>query len=148
MLVTHSLERAIEAALTYHSGQVDKAGVPYISHIFNVMANTVELFGEDSELLTIAALHDIIEDTEYTEQDLREGFPREIANAVMCLTKVEGQSYEEAVKSNPLASKVKMADLLHNMDMSRFKGQWGRNDLLRLEKYSKFYKELEDAVRT
>ena len=113
-----TLERAIELATQYHAGQTDKGGSPYILHPLRVMA-AVE--GDVAKM--VAVLHDMIEDTDMTEDGLRQnGFSDEVVCAVLALTKKRGESRLDAAKraaANPLARIVKLADVADNMDLSR-----------------------------
>ena len=140
------LQRAIQLATSAHRKQYDRGGAPYILHPLAVME---KLRTRDEELKCIAILHDIIEDTSVTEEILyQQGMTKRIVDGVLCLTKVEGQTYEEyqeAVFSNVDAMKVKMCDLAHNSDITRLKGVT-QKDILRIEKYMKFYKELQKRV--
>ena len=135
-----TLQRAIEIAIEAHKGQTDKVGKPYILHLFQVMAKGK---GEDEKIT--ALLHDVVEDTPWTLEKLEaEGFSHKIIQALDCLTKREGESYEEfieRVKSNPLAIKVKINDLEDNMDIRRL-CELSDNDVNRLNKYIKAYREL------
>ena len=128
-----SLEKAISIAAQAHEGQIDKAGAPYILHPLRVMMKMTT----EAERIT-AVLHDIIEDTDWTMERLRrEGFHAEILDALDCLTKQDGEEYGkfiERVKLNPLAVKVKMADLEDNLDVARLKNVT-EADTKRLEKY-------------
>jgi (p)ppGpp synthase/HD superfamily hydrolase len=136
------LNKMLLFATTAHSGQFDKGGNPYILHPIKVMHY---LRSEDEELQCIALGHDIIEDTYVTHSHLEEqGFTNRIIQAILALTKIEGESYEEykqKVFSNEDAMKVKMADLRHNTDIRRLKGA-SEKDLIRTERYYKFYLEL------
>lgn len=111
-------QKALAIAEDAHKGQVDKAGVDYIQHPLFV-ASLVE--GELAK--TVALLHDVVEDSDWTLGDLRkEGLPEEVVQAVGIITKKRNENYEEyilRVKQNPLARKVKLADLQHNSDLSR-----------------------------
>jgi (p)ppGpp synthase/HD superfamily hydrolase len=135
-----NLQRAIEIAIEAHKGQTDKAGKPYILHIFQVMAK-----GRSEDEKITALLHDIVEDSAWTLEKLEaEGFSHKIIEALDCLTKREGESYEEfikRVKSNPLAIKVKINDLEDNMDIRRL-SQVSDKDAERLNKYLRAYREL------
>jgi (p)ppGpp synthase/HD superfamily hydrolase len=128
-----SLGKAISIAAQAHEGQSDKAGAPYILHPLRVMMK----MASDAERIT-AVLHDIIEDTDWSLEHLRrEGFHNEILDALDCLTKHDGEEYEEfikRVKLNPLAVKVKSADLEDNLDVSRLKNIT-EADRKRLDKY-------------
>ena len=129
LLYQQALARAEDA----HKGQVDKAGVAYIHHPLYV-ASLVE--GKLAK--TIALLHDVVEDSAWTLEDLRmEGLPEEVVQSVGILTKNRDESYEEYlmhVKQNPLARQVKLADLQHNSDLSRLANVTDR-DRKRAEKY-------------
>jgi GTP diphosphokinase / guanosine-3',5'-bis(diphosphate) 3'-diphosphatase len=127
------LTLAIAIANQAHSGQLDKAGKPYISHPLTVMAQMDTL-----ESKIVAVLHDAIEDSELTIADLvRQGFPEFITAAIAAITKLDGELYEDyilRVKSNAIARKVKIADVTHNMDISRIANPTAK-DFQRLEKY-------------
>lgn len=141
------LDKMLVLATNRHAGQFDRAGVPYILHCLKVMHYTKS---EDEELNCIALGHDIIEDTDTTYQELEDmGFSQRIICAIDCLTKRRGESYDDyknRVKGNPDARKVKKADLRHNSDIRRLKGITEK-DLLRNEKYHRFYAELEVIER-
>lgn len=111
-------QQALAIARDAHKGQVDKAGVDYIQHPLFV-ASLVE--GELAK--TVALLHDVVEDSDWTLEDLRnKGLPEEVVQTVGILTKKRNEKYEEyilRVKQNPLARQVKLADLQHNSDLSR-----------------------------
>lgn len=135
-----NLERAIAIAVEAHQGQKDKYGAPYISHPLRVMARV------DSEKeKTVAVLHDVVEDTNWTFEQLRkEGFSEEVIQAIDCVTKREGEPYEDFVKrsaANPLARRVKIADLEDNMDVRRLKTVTPK-DADRLNKYLKAWQYL------
>ena len=134
------LARAIALANQAHEGQVDKAGKPYISHPLTVMAQM-----NTPESKIVAVLHDAIEDSDLTITDLvRQGFPEFITDAISAITKLEGEQYEDyilRVKSNAIARQVKIADVTHNMDISRIANPTEK-DFQRLEKYKKVLQEL------
>ena len=134
------LDRAIELAKQHHEGQTDKAGKPYIEHPLRVM-NQVE----SEEEKTVAVLHDIVEDTNISLNDLRnEGFSEEVVSAVECLTKQDGENYDsyiERISFNPLAVKIKLADLEDNSDLTRLPEVTDK-DLERIEKYDKALEKL------
>jgi (p)ppGpp synthase/HD superfamily hydrolase len=138
------LEKAIGIAVDAHRGQKDKNGSPYILHPLRVMAR----LDQTTEKI-VGILHDVVEDTDWTFSDLRqEGFPEEILSALDCVTKREGEPYEDFVKRsavNPIASKVKLADLEDNMDVRRM-SEVTDKDKERWQKYLKawrFLKRLE-----
>jgi (p)ppGpp synthase/HD superfamily hydrolase len=129
------VEIAHEIAKKAHAGQFDKAGIDYIKH-----PETVASFVETQEQKAAAFLHDTLEDTEVTADDLRAaGIPDEVIEAVELLTHNKKQDYFEylaRVKENPIAKAVKFADLKHNSDLSRLK-DITEADKQRLIKYSK-----------
>lgn len=134
------IETALSIALKAHSGQTDKGGAVYILHPLRIMAK----MSNDTER-AVAVLHDVLEDSPYTTQDLLdEGISAEVVTAVLALTKkadIHGvvMTYEDylvGVKANALARKVKLADLEDNMDLSRLINVTDK-DLKRCEKYQK-----------
>ncbi len=135
-----TLEDAINLAVKKHRGQIDKAGQPYILHVFRVMLRL------DSELERITGvLHDVIEDTDETTDSLRAmGYPEDVLNALDCLTKRERETYEdfiERVRINPLARRVKIADLEDNLDIRRLP-EIGEKEIERLKKYRRAWARL------
>ena len=140
------LSKAIHLATNAHHGQFDKGGNPYILHVLSVM-NLLE--NADEELQTIALLHDVIEDTDTTFEDLRShGFSERVITAVNLLTKHRGQTYEEykaGVFSNTDAMRVKAADLTHNSDIRRLKGISER-DIQRMARYHQFFLEIQSRL--
>jgi len=114
------LDLALTLARERHSAQVDKAGVPYFAHLLRVAARVAD----DETAMIVALLHDIIEDTKTTRDDLlRLSFSLEVVDAVCLLTKDPALTYRaniEAIKTNALATRVKIADLEDNLDPSRF----------------------------
>ena len=139
------LKKAISLAEKVHQGQVDKGGHPYIGHPKRVMEKCKTI-----EEKIVAILHDVVEDTEYTADDLRkEGFSEEIITALFCLTHQEGEGYMEYIEricENSLAVRVKYADLQDNMDLSRIPDPTEK-DLARLEKYKLAKKRIEEAMK-
>ena len=135
------LEKAIAMAADAHAGQTDKAGEPYILHILRVV---LEL--RDRTAQTVAALHDIVEDTPLTFEDLEAaGFASEIVEAVRALTKRADEVYDvylARVAANPIARRVKIADLEDNMRLQRL-SQVSDADLARLRKYHRSWKTLK-----
>ncbi|HHG7430697.1 GTP pyrophosphokinase [Streptococcus pneumoniae] len=126
--------KAHEVAKKAHFGQIDKAGIDYIKH-----PETVASFVATDEEKAVAYLHDVIEDTSLTLLDLKkEGFSKNIIEAVDILTKKKGQDYQSylnLVKTNELARVVKLADLRHNSDLTRLP-LITEKDLERNKKYS------------
>jgi len=128
-----TLERAIAIAAEAHTGQVDKAGVPYILHPIRVMLRVTSI----EEQIT-AVLHDVVEDTTITlDMLLAEGFSREVVRAVDALTKRSGETYEAFVARaamDPIGRSVKLADLAENSDLTRIQSPTTK-DIERVEKY-------------
>ena len=139
------LKKAISLAEKAHHGQVDKGGHPYIGPPERVMKKC-----ETTEEKIVAILHDVMEDTDYTAEDLRrEGFSEEILGALLYLTHRDGENYMEYIEricENPLAVKVKYADLQDNMNLSRIP-EPTEKDLARLEKYKLAKKRIEEAMK-
>ena len=136
-----TLERAIAIATDAHQGQFDKAGNDYIQHPLRVMAA-----GKTTDEKIVGVLHDVIEDTDWSfEQLFEEGFSSEVIEALKCVTKVsEEEPYDEfieRVKKNPLAVAVKLNDLTDNMDIRRLV-ELTEKDFKRLQKYHKAYWQL------
>jgi (p)ppGpp synthase/HD superfamily hydrolase len=141
-----TLTRAIVIAAEAHEHQKDKAGAPYILHPLRVM------LGVRTEAERIAAvLHDVVEDTPWTLAELAaEGFAPEVLAAVEALTKREGESRPDALAraaANPIARRVKLADLTDNLDPSRIAEPTAR-DHERLAWYARAKAELEALERT
>lgn len=118
MIYTDQTKKALKLCFEAHKDQVDKSGLPYVFHPFHLAEQMTD------ELTTIVALlHDVIEDTAYTLDDLRSmGFPVEALNALALLThdkNVPYMDYVSRIKKNPIAKAVKLADLRHNSDLSR-----------------------------
>ncbi|WPK37678.1 putative metal dependent phosphohydrolase [Escherichia phage AV124] len=136
------LALAIKIAAEGHLNQKDKGGNPYILHPLKVMHY---LKTDDFQLMAIAALHDVIEDTDVMAADLvMMGFSNRVVCAVVLLTKTPNQSPEEyfqGIASNYDAVRVKLADLRHNSDVRRLKGLTDK-DLLRVRKYHDMYLRL------
>ena len=126
---------ALSIARQAHEGQLDKAGVDYIKHPIYVASQV-----ETEEEKAVALLHDVLEDSSVTAEELLiAGLPETVVTTVQVLTKQTGQDYQtylQAVKSNPLACRVKLADLKHNSDLSRLTSITEK-DRERLKKYKK-----------
>ena len=129
------LELALSTATEAHRGQFDKAGIDYIEHPIFVASQV-----DSEEEKAVALLHDVIEDSSVTAEELlNAGLPETVVTAVQILSKKKGQDYQtylKTVKSNPLARAVKLADLKHNSDLSRLETITDK-DLEGLEKYKK-----------
>ncbi|MBQ9001609.1 MAG: HD domain-containing protein [Eggerthellaceae bacterium] len=135
MLYTPLTRAAMKLCFAAHEGQLDKAGVPYVNHPLHV----AEQMRTEAETCA-ALLHDVLEDADATEADLRAaGMPDEVVGAVVLLTHdpaVPYLDYVRACKANPIARAVKIADLEHNSDLSRLEEVTPR-DLARIERYAK-----------
>jgi len=140
-----TLEKAIALAATQHAGQLDKGGQPYILHPLRLM-----LQFSNPTLQIIAVLHDILEDTSTTAEDLEAlGFSAEIIQAIQALTKQTGESRLEAAKRttlNPLATQVKYVDVLDNMNLTRINNPTAR-DFARLEEYKEVLEIFKQAKK-
>jgi (p)ppGpp synthase/HD superfamily hydrolase len=138
--MTPCLEDAIALAARAHRGQKDRHGEPYILHVVRVM-----LRQRDEAARIVGVLHDVLEDTPTTLADLLSaGYSQEICEAVDCLTRRAGEPYEEMiarVAANPIARRVKLADLDDNLDSRR---QESTDDavLARREKYKSAWNSL------
>lgn len=120
MIYTQLTKRAMRIAYDAHHGQIDKGGDPYIFHPFHLAEQM-----EDEASTCVALLHDVIEDTAVTLEELEREFPREITDALRLLTHEEGSPYLDyvsAIKQNRIAKAVKLADLAHNSDETRLVG--------------------------
>ena len=118
------IRAAYEYAAKLHDGQMRKSGDPYISHPIAV-AEIVASLGLDTDSICAAFLHDTVEDTDVTLEQLSAQFPSEVVEAVQLLTHTQGTTYFDYVRkirTNPIATKVKLADLQHNSDETRFAG--------------------------
>lgn len=139
------LQRAIAIAAKAHEGQVDKAGNPYLAHPLFVMENVNSL-----EEKIVAVLHDAVEDSELTFDELRsEGFPEVVVLAIAAITKIEGEAYAaylERVIANPIALRVKIADVTHNLDIRRIANPT-EADFQRIVKYKKVLSQLRGALK-
>ncbi|MBW2145562.1 MAG: GTP pyrophosphokinase [Deltaproteobacteria bacterium] len=128
-----TLDKAVLLAVQAHTGQKDKAGAPYILHPLRIMLQ----MRTETEMMA-AVLHDVIEETDWTLDALRkEDFPEEVLIAIDCLSRKDGETYEEfieRVKHLPLAQRVKLADLKDNMNIRRLSNLTAK-DMERLKKY-------------
>lgn len=120
MIYTELTNKALLIAYAAHAGQLDKCGAPYIFHPAHVAEQM------DDEVSTcVALLHDVVEDSDVTLDDLAREFPPEVVEGVRLMTHdpaVDYLDYVRAIKGNPVAEKVKLADLAHNSDQTRFAG--------------------------
>ena len=141
MLYTPLTKKAIKLAYIAHKDQYDKAGLPYITHPLH-LAECM-----DDEYTTIAALlHDVVEDTDITLDDLAKEFPKEVIDALKLLThqkSIPYMDYVAKIKTNDIAKAVKIADLKHNSDLTRLDNITDK-DLERIKKYQEALELLKD----
>ena len=118
MIYTELTKKALQLSFEAHKDQVDKSGMPYVYHPFHLAEQM-----DTEETVIVALLHDVVEDTEYTLQDIADmGFPQAVVEAIALMTHDESVPYMDYVariKQNPIAAAVKLADLRHNSDTSR-----------------------------
>lgn len=120
MIYTPMTVKAMKLAHDAHEGQLDYNGVPYIFHPIHLAEQM-----DDEISCTVALLHDVVEDTEVTLEDLKREFPKDVTDAVALLThdiSTDYFDYVRAIRTNPIARKVKLADLAHNSDETRANG--------------------------
>ena len=141
MIYTEMTKKAINVMYEAHQGQKDKGGFPYCFHPYQVAQSM-----DDEISCTCALLHDVVEDTDITLEDLKHmGFPKEVTDVLKLLTHDRAVPYMDYVRNlsvNPTARKVKLADLKHNSDLSRLK-EVNDMDLERIEKYREAVQLLE-----
>ena len=134
MIYTAGTKKALKVCFEAHKDQVDKSGAPYVFHPFHLAEQM-----KDEKTTIVALLHDVIEDTEFTFEDLRNmGFDNEVIEALMLMTHnkdIPYMDYVAKIKHNPIAKAVKLADLQHNSDLSRL-DVVDEKALKRKEKYS------------
>ena len=135
MIYTELTKKAMQICYKAHHGQVDYDGIPYVFHPIHLAEQM-----KDENTVAAALLHDVVEDTDYTFDDLRkEGISERVIEIVKLLTHDESVPYLEyvaALKHDPDARVIKLADLAHNSDMTR-RSEITEKDLRRNEKYAK-----------
>lgn len=142
-----TLEKALQIAAEAHAGTLDKSGVPYILHPLGVMHRV-----SDPDARIVAILHDVVEDTSVSFDDLqRAGFSTTILDALKLVTHAEGVSYADyviAAKGNRIAAMVKRADLEENsrLDRAMLRPDREGRDLARIRKYILSYQFLNDVI--
>ena len=137
MIYTALTKRALRLCFEAHKEQTDKTGMPYVFHPFHVAEQMT-----DEISAVCALLHDVVEDSDYTFEDLAEmGYPQEVIDVLKLLTHDSETPYLDYVKAiavNPIAKRVKLADLAHNSDLSRMdEGEIDEYAVARTEKYKK-----------
>ena len=141
MIYTSLTKRALQLCFNAHKDQVDKSGLPYVFHPFHLAEQM------DDEISTVCALlHDVVEDTDTTFDDIKSmGFPQEVIDVLKLLTHSDDVPYMEYVKTiskNNTAKKVKIADLKHNSDLTRL-DKIDQKVTERVQKYNKALSILE-----
>lgn len=145
MLYTDFTKKALKISFDAHKKQVDKSGMPYVYHPFHLAEQM-----DDESTTCVALLHDVVEDTDITLDELKiNGFPDEVIEALSLMThrdNVPYLDYVRAMKDNPIARKVKLADLAHNSDLTRL-NKVDNKAIERVEKYKQAILILERAER-
>lgn len=142
MRVNQKVFDALRVAAIAHDGQYDKGGNPYILHPITV---AMSVDGDDAKIL--ALLHDVVEDTDVTNDDIRQEFGDHIADALDHLTHRKDEDYDcyiDRVMECPIAITVKLADIKNNMDLSRIPNPTIK-DFNRVKKYERAKKRLLSA---
>lgn len=141
MIYTPMTKVALKLCFAAHKNQIDKSDMPYVFHPFHLAEQM-----QDEETTIVALLHDVIEDTDYSIEDLRKmGFSERVLAAIALMThapEVSYMDYVAKIKTNPIAKAVKLADLRHNSDLSRL-NEVTPQDEARAEKYKKAIELLE-----
>ena len=141
MIYTKNTKKAINIAYNAHMGQNDKFGIPYIFHPVHL----AELMDTEDECI-VAVLHDVVEDTNVTFEELEKEFSSKVIDALKLLTHDKKIPYNEYIlnlKENPIAKKVKLADLMHNSDTTRLEHMTPK-DIIRNKKYQNAIKILSE----
>lgn len=136
MIYTKMINKALNIAHKAHHGQKDKGNVPYIFHPYHI----AEKFNNETDIC-VAILHDVLEDTFVSKEELEGYFPKEVIEPLVLLTRSTHDTYFEYIKnicSNPIAKKVKIEDIKHNLVFERIQNKT-RNE--KLEK--RYLKALE-----
>lgn len=145
MIYTELTNKAMKIAYEAHHGQVDQSGQPYIFHPFHLAEQM-----DDEISVCVALLHDVVEDTDITAEELAREFPVEVTDALKLLTHEEGIEYFDyvaAIKENSIAKKVKLADIAHNSDQSRMAGCDGVSEK-QLKRWREKYKKAKEILES
>ena len=141
MCFTELTKKALTISFNAHKEQVDKSGIPYVYHPYRIAEQM-----EDEYSICVALLHDVVEDTDITIDELKnEGFPQEVLDAIALMTHDDETPYFDyikRIKTNPIAKAVKLADLQDNSNYERLE-KVEIKDLQRLEKYREAKRILE-----
>ena len=142
MIYTHKTKKAMRLCFQAHKNQLDKSGIPYVFHPIHLAEQM-----QDEETTLVALLHDVVEDSDYSLEDLRAmGFGETVIEAIALMThdeKVPYMDYVAKIKPNPIARAVKIADLKHNSDLSRLDAVDDKA-MARVEKYARALRLLEE----
>lgn len=141
MIYTKNTRKAMKIAYDAHHGQLDKSGVPYVCHPIHL----AEQMKTEDECI-VALLHDVVEDTDITFEQLEKEFSDNVIQALKLLThddSVDYMDYVRNLKSNPIARNVKLADLHHNSDVTRIE-EITERDRRRYNKYGEAIKILSE----
>ncbi len=143
MIYTEKTKKALIFCFEAHKHQTDKSGMPYVHHPFHLAE---QMLDEDTTI--VALLHDVCEDTKYTLDDIKKEVcdDERILEALALLThdpKVLYEDYVAAIKPNPIARAVKIADLMHNSDTTRL-DKVDEKAIERLKRYREAYKTLTE----
>jgi (p)ppGpp synthase/HD superfamily hydrolase len=142
MLYTETTKKALKLAFEAHKDQLDKSEMPYVFHPFHLAEQM-----ETEDEIVVALLHDVVEDTKYTLDDIRAmGFSEKVIEALTLLTHDDAEPYLEYVarlRDNALARKVKLADLRHNSDLTRL-DVIDERALMRVRKYAEAIRVLTE----
>ena len=139
MIYTDKTRKALSICYEAHKDAYDKSGAPYVFHPFYVAEQM-----KDEVTTVVALLHDVVEDSDYTLEMLKEaGFGQDVVGAIALLTRTEDihtdeeyMAYIMKIKENPIARAVKIADLTHNSDMTRLSVVTDK-DIMRAAKYQR-----------
>lgn len=135
MIYTENTKKAICLMFKYQKDQIGKDALPYVFHPWHVAESM-----KDETRTIVALLHDLVEDTNLTIQDIiNEGFSTEVVNALKLLTHDKNEDYYTYIKrisANPVARDVKIGDLTHNSDLTRL-SEINVEDKERTKKYQK-----------
>ncbi len=137
MIYTDLTKKALKISFNAHKEQTDKSGMPYVYHPFHLAEQM-----DDEYSTCVALLHDVVEDTDISLDELSRVFPSEITDAVALMTHDDNVPYLDYVvriKQNPIATKVKLADLEHNSDLTRL----DKIDVKAIERLEKYKKAME-----
>ena len=144
MIYTDMTKKALRLCFEAHRDQTDKSGIPYVFHPFHLAEQM-----DTEETTVVALLHDVVEDSDYTLEDLKEmGYPASVIEALALMThdpSVPYMEYVKAISTNAIASRVKLADLKHNSDLSRL-DKIDEKALARVAKYATAIELLESVA--